>query len=41
MSCYRVPEPFRPIFEKAESYVQRLFNDVVRKPSSIREPPQP
>jgi predicted hydrocarbon binding protein len=32
MSCYRVPEPFRPIFENAENYVQRLFNDVVRKP---------
>jgi hypothetical protein len=32
MSSYRVPEPFRPIFEKAEAFVQRLFADVVRKP---------
>jgi hypothetical protein len=32
MSSFRVPEPFRPIFEKAEFYVQRRFNQVVRKP---------
>jgi len=32
MSSFRVPEAFRPIFEKAELYVQRRFNQVVCKP---------
>jgi hypothetical protein len=32
MNSFRVPEPFRPIFEKAEIFVQRLFSNVVRKP---------
>jgi hypothetical protein len=32
MASCNVPEPFRPIFEKAETYVQKLFGDVARKP---------
>jgi len=32
MGSFRVPAPFQPLFEKAETYVQKLFSDVVRKP---------
>jgi hypothetical protein len=32
MDSVRVPEPFQPIFAKAETYVRRLFADVARKP---------
>lgn len=32
MPSFRVPEPFKPIFDKAETYVDKLFSDVVRKP---------
>jgi hypothetical protein len=34
MASFRVPEAFRPIFEKAETYVQALFKDIVRKPEA-------
>jgi son of sevenless-like protein len=32
MASFRVPAPFQPLFEKAETYVQKLFSDVVRRP---------
>jgi predicted hydrocarbon binding protein len=32
MASFRVPEPVRPVFEKAEVFVESLFADVVRKP---------
>ncbi len=32
MASARVPAAFQPIFDSAESYVQKLFGDVVRKP---------
>jgi hypothetical protein len=32
MRSFRVPEPFAPIFAKAEVFVQRLFDNVVRQP---------
>ncbi len=32
MPSVRVPAPFQPIFDKAETYVEKLFSDVVRRP---------
>jgi hypothetical protein len=34
MASFRVPEPVRPVFEKAEVFVESLFADVVRKPEA-------
>lgn len=34
MGSYRVPPSLQPIFAKAERYVERLFDDVVRKPEA-------
>ena len=32
MGSFRVPQPLRPVFDKAEVFVRRLFDNVVRKP---------
>jgi predicted hydrocarbon binding protein len=32
LKAVRVPAPFEPPFEAAESYVEKLFSDVVRRP---------
>ena len=36
LKCAKVPEPFVPVFEKAEEYVSKRFSDMRREPGNGR-----